>query len=255
MKVEAKSSVSGSKTGFSDKSGVIRSNYIKNMAAQPSPVSQACAIVDQLAAAELALLRMINRKFAALQSLARLLEQLADLSSWIPSLYGLVPVVNVDVSLYNAIVANCPYLNLPPATNQLNQLQAALSQAYSNLAKQILRSPQFRLGQVQQEMYKFQSQINSAMGNASQFLQCLQAVCAAGMAVETQIKVMSQADIGAEITKFAEGYAARAGNALSTTGQQKYDEARDALTQLKSLGAEVKQDYKSAAAAAAAARI
>lgn len=225
------------------------------MATSSSPVSKACAIVDSLAAAELALLRMINRKFAALQGLARLLEQLADAYSWIPSLYGLVPVVNIDLSLYNAIAAECPYLNLPPATNQLNQLQAAITQAYTNLVSQIQRSPQMRLGQVQEEMYKFQSKINLAMGQASQFFQCLQAVCAAGMAVETQIKVMSQADIAAEITKFGEGYAKRAGNVLSDVGQRKYDEARDAVTQLRSLGAEVRQDYKTAAAAAAAARI
>jgi hypothetical protein len=127
-------------------------------------------------------------------------------------------------------------------------------QAYTNLLKQIMRSPQFRLGQVQEEMYKLQSQINQGMGSMSQFLQCLQAVCAAGMAVETQIKVMSQADIASEINKFALGYAARGGNALSDTGTRKYDEARDAVTQLRSLGAETKQDYRTAAAAAAAAR-
>ena len=214
-------------------------------------LTSACSIVDSLAALNLDVLKRINKKFAALQNLANLLEQLADISSFIPNLAGLIPVANIDLSMYNAIAANCPYLNLPPATNQLQALQAAVTQAYTNLFKGILNSPANRLGSVQAEMYKFQAAINTGMGQASQFLQCLQSVCAAGQSALSTLTAMSDAGIQKEITTFAENYVAKAGNALSTTAQSKYQASQDALGQLQSLGASTGQDYASAKAALA----
>ena len=209
-------------------------------------LQSACNIVDSLAALQLDVLTRINKKFAALQNLANLLVQLADAASWIPNLAGLIPVVNIDVSLYNEMVAECPYLNLPPATNQLQALQAAVTLAYTNLFNKIARSPQFRLGAVQAEMYKFQASLNTGLSDAGQFLKCLQAVCAAGESVVSGLTAMSNADIAKQVTTFANNYVARGGNVLSTDAQNHLEIAQSAQTQLSDLGASSHQDYTDA---------
>jgi hypothetical protein len=212
-------------------------------------LTQVCSIVDSLAALELDVLRRINKKFAALQNLAALLEQLTNLSSWIPSLTGLIPVTEIDVGMYNELAARCPYLKLPPATNQLTNLQAAVVAAYTALLQKIMRSPDFRLGELQDEMTKYQAQMNNMFGQASQFLACLQTVCAAGESAINTLTAMSDKDISKEITTFATNYVAKAGNVLSDKAQQKYDDAKAAASQLKALGADSMDDYTTAKAA------
>jgi hypothetical protein len=210
-----------------------------------------CQVVDALAAFQLDVLKRINRKFAALRGLAQLLEQLGDLGELVPNIGALIPVVRIDMELYENLVANCPWLNLPPATTgDVNQLQAMVTGAYANFFNKLLRHPYNRMGQLQEELGKFQGDINSAFTQAGDFLRCLQTVCAAGKAVIGQLNALSNADIAKEISTFAENFAANAGQVLTEPMQRKYALVQDGMTQLRALGANVGQDYADAKAAA-----
>jgi hypothetical protein len=214
------------------------------MAADP------CALVDALAAFQLEVLKRINRKFAALRSLARLLEQLGDLRSLIPNISKLIPIINIDLAMYENLVASCPYLNLPPVTTgDINQLQAMAAGAYANFFNKLLNHPWNRMGQLQEQMDAFQGQINGAFAQAGDFLKCLQAVCATGKAVAGQLNALSKADIGKEISTFANNFAANVGQVLTEPMQQKYNQIVEAKGQLQALGADVKTDYKDSKAA------
>ena len=216
------------------------------MAADP------CAVVDALAAFQLDVLRRINRKFAALRSLAQLLEQLGDLSELVPNIGNLIPVVDVDLQVYEELVSACPYLNLPPVTTgELNQLQSYLTGAYANFFNKLLRHPWNRMGQLQAQMDSFQSQIDSAFTQAGDFLRCLQTVCATGRAVAGQLNALADADIAKEIGIFANNFVADAGQVMTEPMRLKYAELVEAKSQLRSLGADVGQDYTDAKAALA----
>jgi len=208
-------------------------------------LSQVCGIADSLTALQLNLLTRINKKFAALQSLARLLEQLSDLQSWLPDLTGLIPVIQIDLGMYNTLMANCPSLNLPPATGSLNQLQAAVAQAYNQLLSQVMQSPLFRLGQVQGQFDSFMSGMNSGgFGQAAQFMACLQFMCGGASAGLS-------ATASAQLNTFAKNYAANNGSVLSPSGQAKYQQATAAVTALTNLGATAHPTYAAAKAALA----
>lgn len=214
------------------------------MAADP------CQVVDALAAFQLDVLRRINRKFAALRSLAQLLEQLGNLDELVPNIGALIPVVDIDLAIYENLVANCPYLNLPPyTTGDLNQLQVQVTGAYANFFRKLLNHPYNRMGQLQEQLINFQGEVDAAITDAGDFLRCLQTVCAAGRAVAGQLNSLANADIAKEIGIFAENYAASAGQVMTEGMRIKYQEVQDAMTQLKDLGADVGQDYAAAKAA------
>lgn len=218
------------------------------MAADP------CQVVDALVAFQYDVLRRINRKFAALRSLAFLLEQLGDVSALIPNIGRLIPVVNVDLEAYERIVAQCPWLNLPPyTTGDLNALQAQLTGAYANFFNKLLRHPWNRMGQLQDQLDDFlgqiQGDVNSAITQAADFLRCLQAVCAAGKAAIGQLNAIADADIAGEINKFAENFVADAGQVMTEGMKLKYQQIQDAKAELIALGADVGQDYADAKAA------
>ena len=214
------------------------------MAADP------CQVVDTLAAFQLDVLRRINRKFAALRSLAQLLEQLGNLDELVPNIGALIPVVDIDLAIYENLVANCPYLNLPPyTTGDLNQLQVQVTGAYANFFRKLLNHPYNRMGQLQEQLINFQGEVDAAITDAGDFLRCLQTVCAAGRAVAGQLNSLTNADIAKEIGIFAENYAASAGQVMTEGMRIKYQEVQDAMTQLKDLGADVGQDYAAAKAA------
>lgn len=212
------------------------------MAADP------CQVVDALAAANLDLLKRINRKFAALRNLAQLLEQLANIDDLIPNIGKLIPVVNIDLTLYENLVANCPYLNLPPATTGgLTALQTQLTGAYANMVNKLLRGSWNRMGQLQEQMDSYlgqaQGAASSALTQSQDFLRCLQSVCAAGKAVAGQLNALSDADIGKEITNFANNFAANGGKVLTAGQELKYQQVQEAKKQLIALGADTKGDY------------
>jgi hypothetical protein len=208
------------------------------------PVGDPCVLVDALAAAQLEILRRINRKFRALQRLARLLEQLGDLSSLIPNIAALIPVIQINLDLYQQLVANCPYLNLPSvSTGDINQLRAYVQAAYANFFNRLLRHPWNRMGKLQEEMARFEGQINSVFGQAGDFLRCLQTICATGKAVAGQIEAMKNVNISKEVETFAENYVKNAGKVLSQGAINKYNELVSTMNQLRDLGADVGRDY------------
>lgn len=213
-----------------------------------------CQVVDTLAAFQLDVLKRINKKFTALRSLAALLEQLGDLSDLVPNIGRLIPVVNIDLALYENLVANCPWLNLPPATTgDLNQLQAMVTGAYANMINKLLRHPWNRMGQLQDQLDDFlgqiQGDVNSAMTQAADFLRCLQTVCAAGKAVVGQLNAIKDADIAAEIDRFTENFVSDAGQVMTEGMKTKYQQLQDAKLQLELLGGDVGKDYADAKAA------
>lgn len=213
-----------------------------------------CQVVDALAAANLDLLRRINRKFAALHSLAQLLEQLGDLAGLFPNLGALVPVVNIDIQLYTELAVRCPQLNLPPVTTgQVNNLQAMLVGAYSQFLNKLLNHPWNRMNQLQAQLndflFQIQTPINFGLSQVQDFLGCLQAVCAAGRAVASQLQSFSNADIGKEITTFANNFAAKGGQVLTQPMQNKVATLQAMQRQLIDLGATSKNDYATAKAA------
>lgn len=213
-----------------------------------------CQVVDALAAFQLEVLRRINRKFTALRNLAALLEQLGDLSDLVPNIGRLIPVIQIDLELYENLVANCPWLNLPPVTTgDLNQLQAMLTGAYANFVNKLLRHPWNRMGQLQDQLDAFlgqlQGDINSAMTQTADFLRCLQTVCAAGKAAIGQLNAIKDADISAEINRFAENFVADAGQVMTEGMKTKNLQLQDSILQLKALGADVGNDYADAKAA------
>lgn len=218
------------------------------MAADP------CQIVDALVAFQMDVLKRINRKFAAMRSLAQLLEQLGDLGDLVPNIGRLIPVVQIDLQTYENLVAQCPWLNLPPATTgDLNQLQAMVTGAYANFFNKLLRHPWNRMGQLQDQLDDFigslQGDINSAVTQTGDFLRCLQAVCAAGKAVVGTLNAVSDADIAKEINAFAENFVAEGGQVLTEGMKIKYQQIQDGKAQLIALGADVKMDYTDAKAA------
>jgi len=218
------------------------------MAADP------CQVVDALVAANMDILKRINRKFAALRGLAQLLEQLGNIDDLVPNIGSLIPVVNIDLELYENLVANCPYLNLPPATTgDVTALQTMVTGAYANFFNKLLRHPWNRMGQLQEQMDNWLGQvqggINSALTQTEDFLRYLQTVCAAGRAVAGQLNALANADVAKEIGIFAENFANNAGNVLTDPMKQKYQLILDGQTQLRALGADVGQDYTDAKAA------
>lgn len=215
-------------------------------------VTDACQVVDTLVAFQMDVLRRINRKFAALRSLAQLLEQLGNLDDLVPNIGALIPVVRIDLAIYENLVANCPYLNLPPyTTGDLNQLQVQVTGAYANFFNQLLRHPWNRMGQLQDQMDQFQGEVDAAITDAGDFLRCLQTVCAAGKAVVGQLNALSNADIAKEVGIFAENFAAEAGQVLTEPMRLKYSQVQEIKDQLVLLGADVGQDYTNAKAALA----
>lgn len=210
----------------------------------------ACQVVDTLVAFQLDVLKRINRKFAALRSLAQLLEQLGNLDELVPNIGALIPVIRIDLAIYENLVANCPYLNLPPyTTGDLNQLQVQVTGAYANFFRKLLNHPWNRMGQLQDQMDQFQGEVDAAITDAGDFLRCLQTVCAAGRAVAGQLNSLADADIAKEIGIFAENFAANAGQVMTEPMRIKYQEVQDIKTQLILLGADVGQDYTAAKAA------
>lgn len=215
-------------------------------------VTDACQVVDTLVAFQMDVLRRVNRKFAALRSLAQLLEQLGNLDDLVPNIGALIPVVRIDLAIYENLVANCPYLNLPPfTTGDLNQLQVQVTGAYANFFNKLLRHPWNRMGQLQDQMDQFQGEVDAAITNAGDFLRCLQTVCAAGKAVAGQLNSLANADIAKEVGIFAENFAASAGQVLTEPLKLKYSQIQEAKSQLLLLGADVGQDYTTAKAALA----
>lgn len=205
-----------------------------------------CNVLDALSDFQYDLMNRLNKKFEQLRRLAALLEQLGDLSWLIPNLNALIPVIDIDFDVYNQLAANCPFLGLPgnPVQGNLNALRAEVLSAYDNYARKILNHPFMRMGELQNELTKFQTQITGAMTQGQDFIRCLQSICAAGSALQSTVSKLSQTDIEATVSKFTENFVTNAGQVLTDPMKQKYQQATDALSTIQGLGSDVGKDYQ-----------
>jgi hypothetical protein len=203
-----------------------------------------CSVLQGLANWEYQIIRSLNKKFAALQRLAELLEQLGDISSFLPTVSQLVPVIDIDISTYNNLAVNCPFLNLPPANiENLNELKARLNAAYGQLLGKILNHPWIRMDRVQAMLNEFQAKINYPYGN--DYLRCLNSVCAAVNAAGSLLDKISQTNIDKELADFSKNFVDNAGQVLSKGAQVKRDEAVQVYNQVLDLKDDTVQDYRS----------
>lgn len=204
-----------------------------------------CGIADALAYFQYDIIQRLNRKFAMLQRLAQLLEELGNLSELVPNINALIPALGIDLSAYNQLAAACPFLNLPaPGEASLNALRSSVISAYSNLARNVLNHPWYRMGQLQTELVNFEAKISAPLGKAQSYLQCFQAACATVAQSVTMFKNVAQADVTKELATFSSNYVANAGQVLTEGAAIKAGEAKTAFTTLKNFGADAGTDYR-----------
>jgi len=191
-------------------------------------------------------MRRLNKKFEQLRRLAALLEQLGDLSWLVPNLNALIPVANIDFEVYNQLASNCPFLGLPgnPVQGNLDALRAQVLAAYDDYARKIVNHPFSRMGELQAELTKYQTQITGAMTQGQDFIRCLQSMCAAATSLQSTVSRLSQTDIQATVDKFTENFVTNAGQVLTEPMKQKYQQATDALGVMQGLGSDVGKDYQ-----------
>jgi hypothetical protein len=207
-------------------------------------IANPCNTLEALAQFQFQILKSLNKKFAALRRLAELLEQAGDLSSLLPNLGQLVPVPNLTISLYEELASNCPFLNLPSATeSSLTALQSKLNAAYGLFAGQLLNHPWMRMNKVQDELNKFQQKINFPYGD--DYLRCLETVCATIGVLGTTFEKTSKTNISKELTDFGENFVNNAGQVLTKSMQTKRDEAIQVYNGVLDLKSDSVQDFRS----------
>lgn len=206
-----------------------------------------CSITDALAEAQFYVLRKINNKFEALRRLSELLEQLGDLKSLIPNISSLVPIVDIDLSTYVNLVSNCPFLGLPPVSEtSINALRNRVLSAYNAYMADLLNHPWMRMGELQDQLTKYQQQVNAAFAEGAQYIQCLQAACQAARATGSFLERVSSTDIDNEFARFGTNFVQNGGQVLTATAELKYSQALQTVETLRDLGADARDDYSTA---------
>ena len=160
-----------------------------------SGITQVCGVIDALSTFQQRIIDAINAKFAALRRLSDLLQQLSDLTGFLPDISQLIPISSIDLSLYETLRNSCPFLKLPPASGDPNQvlgkLKAELYAAYGSLLAQLDLHPLSRLSKLQAKIDDYQQQFNLSALGGTDFMRCLQAACQAAVAVEGTVSNLS----------------------------------------------------------------
>jgi hypothetical protein len=189
-----------------------------------------CGVVDALADFQVKIMEAINGRFAALRRLANLLEAAGDLSGFIPDISKLIPLASIDTRLYDELRVNCPFLNLPPielsAEQYLGQLRAQVNAAYGRLLGQINLHPFSIMGRLQDKLNDFQSRINAAALQGSDFLRCLQSICAAEAQAKSLISRPAQSIIDTAETYYKNMIVGQ-GQLLSGAAQAKVNDIQN----------------------------
>lgn len=196
-----------------------------------------CAITDILANDYNEAIKTINRKFAALQRLSQLLEQIGDISGFIPNIGALIPIYLIDVSSYATLVAACPFLNLPksPSTEDIGKLQSQVADAYGRLVSQLYQHPWLRMGKLQDQMNKVQGKVNDILNEGTQFMQCLQAACGAVDAATNFVNEISQTDFQENFDTYTRQFVGSNGQIMNDAMQQKFDQVQGGINQINEL--------------------
>lgn len=205
-------------------------------------LSQVCGVIDILSDFQQKVIDAINGKFAALRRLAELLEKLGDLTGFIPDISKLIPISSIDVSVYETLRAECPFLSLPPASGDPEQvlggLRAQVNTAYGRLLGELNAHPLSRLDKLQGKLNDYQQRFNVAALGGTDFMQCLQAACQAAVAVQGTVSNLSNTS-AEKVAKSAQTYlnnmVNEQGKILSAASQAKVDDFNDVKDGLKDL--------------------
>ena len=201
-------------------------------------INSLCSTLDALSALEYNVMAMLNAKFTALKRMVALIEEAASLNlgAALPNLAGLLPVSAIDLSLYQNLAKSCPFLNLPPAggTSGLAQLQAQVAAAYKGLSTQLSLNPLNRLNFVQKQIDDLQTTLNAKAVLGGSFMQCLQGICAAGVAATAGFQVMTAAPskVLATAQAYQQNFVTGAGQVVTGTAQAKMNQLNAAQAQL-----------------------
>lgn len=206
-------------------------------------MSNPCGVLQALVNWELNMLQLLNKKFAALRRLAALLEQLGDISTLLPNLSGLVPVAEIDISVYTDLQVNCPFLNLPPYSNEdIATLRSRVNAAYASLASTLSLHPYMRMDRVQKMLNDFQETINFPYGE--DYIRCLNSICAAIGTAGSLLEGVRQMDIQHELEAFGRDFVENAGQVLTEPMRIKRNEAMQLYNQVLDLRDESVQDFQ-----------
>jgi len=204
--------------------------------------SPVCGVIDALANFQQQIIDAVNGRFAALRRLAELLEQLSDLTAFLPDISKLIPISAIDLTLYENLRNSCKFLNLPPSSGDpqqaLGKLRAEVNTAYGKLLGQLNLHPLNRLSKLQEKMESYQQKFNQGALQGTDFMRCLQAACQAAVAVEGAVSSLSNVT-ASHVVDSAKTYlkntVADEGKVLSAATQQKVDNLKSIQTNLKSL--------------------
>lgn len=190
------------------------------------PLSNLCSIAGTLANDYIAAVSYVNKKFNALRRLAELLEQIGDLSIFLPDISGLIPVVEINLDAYLSLVQACPFLNLPkvPVQADIDGLRSLVQSAYLRMIANLNVHPFNRMGKLQAQLDKAQDKFNEIIGQGNDYLQCVSAICSLGL-------VFPQS----EFDKFKRGYVASGGKVLTPAMQAKVTAVQERITRLNQL--------------------
>jgi len=196
-------------------------------------VDQLCGILDAITNFQLRAMELLNGRFAALRRLSALLEQAGDLTGFIPDISKLIPLAQIDTTVYEQIRVECPYLNLPPisgsADQYLGQLRAQVNAAYGALLSQLNLHPFNALGMLQDKLNSYQNKINFAVLQGQDFLQCLQAICQGAASVTNTVQNLGRSteQVILTSTTYYRDFVTNGGQVLTDTAKAKYDDFVD----------------------------
>lgn len=203
---------------------------------------QVCGVVDALADFQQKVIEAVNAKFAALRRLSELLEQLADVTGFVPDISKLVPISSIDLSVYETLRNSCKFLNLPPAEGDpeqvLGQLRAQVNAAYGRLLGQLNLNPLSRMSKLQQKVDDYQQRFNVGALAGTDFMSCLQAACQAVVAVEGTVSNLSNTSpskVTEQAKTFLKNTVTDQGKVLSAAAQVKvenWQSTRDGVAEL-----------------------
>lgn len=191
------------------------------------PLASTCGVLDAIASVEYSTMAALNRKIRAMRRLADLLENLGDLTIFFPDITKLIPLSQIDTTIYDDLQSACPFLNLPPsegASNAVGQLQARVNGAYGNLIGQLNNLPWKRMGQLQNQIDRLQTKLLGGQQVVSEFIQCAQQACATANAVGESVSSLVSAtsdNVSAETADFIRNYVDDNGQVLNAAQQEK----------------------------------
>lgn len=181
-------------------------------------------------------MRIVNRKFNALRRLAELLEQLGDISSFLPDINKLIPIHMINIDAYANLIGACPSLNLPAVSNaDIGQLQSNLNVAYGNLIRKLEKHPWLRMGKVQDQLAKVQAKYNDTLNQGVQFYRCFQAACNAVDTAADFFADISATDFQQEFDDYTQNFVHGNAQVLNQRMTQKRDEVNGTIANINEL--------------------